>query len=177
MGSGGCGQSVTAPLCRFFLHTLLPCSMGPLRGPQFLQGTSTCVAGALHGCSVDTCSSGVLSKGCRGISAPCLEHLLSSSFLPWCLKGCFSHIFSLLLTAMQYVLSFLTHAFPEAPPSCLRGSAVPCGGFVGANWNWGSPGLSSQRSPLQHWPPPPRPTLPHKPNTMPDKSSKFDIKH
>ena len=109
------------------------------------------LAGVLHGCSVDTCSSEVLSRGCSGISAPCLEHLLPS-FLPWCLKGCFSHFFSLLLTAVQYVLSFFTHAFFEVPPSCLRGSAVPCGGFVGVNWNWGSPGLS-QRPPLQHWSP------------------------
>lgn len=176
MGNEGCGQSVTALLCCFFLHTLLPCSVGPLHGPQFLRGTSTCAGRGpprlQRGCLLQW---GPL-QGLQGISALCLEHLLSSSFLPWCLQGCFSHFFSLLLTARQYVLSFLTRVFPEAPPSCLRGSAVPCGGFVGANWNWGSPGLSSQRSPLQHWPPPPCPTLPHKPNTMPNKSSKFDIK-
>ena len=93
------------------------------------------------------------SHGCKGNSAPvpgappplllslrrsylCVSLLSPPPLSAWCL------------------LPFLKYAFPEAPPSWLLGSAVPCCGSIGASWNrlcpaQGSPGLSSQRLPLQ----------------------------
>ena len=67
-----------------------------------------------------------------------------------------------------YFPPFLKQAFPEAPPSWLKGSAVSCSGSVGTSWNWlcpaqGSPGLSSQRPPCS---PPAANFLPCKTNTL-----------
>lgn len=144
--------------------------MGPLHWLQLLWGTSTCSGGLLHGWSVDTCSSGVLSRACREIFAPCLEHLFPSFFLPWCLKGCVSPFF------FPCSLCFLTHIFPEMPSSCLRGSAVPCGTFVGANWNrlcqaQGSPSLRAAATTAL------APTQFCHINPVRCQINKFDIKH
>ena len=125
-----------------------PAPVWAVHGLPCLQDISTSM-----GSRVDICPTVVSSKGCRGISAlatgappPLFVHS------PWCLQGCLSHWFSSLLTLLQDVLNFLKHFFPEAPPSWLRGSVMPSGGSVGANWKWlclawGSPGLSSQRPP------------------------------
>lgn len=96
------------------------------------------LAGVLHSYSVHTCSSHVLSRRCRRISALWMEHLL---LLTLVLEGLFLSL-ALLLTAVQYVLFSLAYAFPTVPPARLRGSAVPCGGFIGASGDWGSPGIS-----------------------------------
>lgn len=95
------------------------------------------LAGVLHSYSVHTCSSRILSRSCRRISALWMEHLL---LLTLVLEGLFLSL-ALPLTAVQYVLFSLAHAFPTVPPARLRGSAVPCAGFIGASWDWGSPGI------------------------------------
>lgn len=136
MGNGGCDQSVTAPLCHAFLHELLPCcSLGPLHRPQFLRGISTCSGRGppwlqcgyllqwdpLQGLQGNLCSM-------PGAPLPLLLHTLV-------LEGLFLTLFfpySSQLCSTFFFFSFLTHAFPEVPPSCLRGSAVPCREIMGA---------------------------------------------
>lgn len=92
------------------------------------------------------------SVGHRAIFAVAPWSTASSSFfsdlgLPFALF----HSFCSLLLFLWCFLPFLKHISPEVPPSCLRGSAIPCGESVGAVWNllcltWGSPGLLSHPS-------------------------------
>lgn len=91
------------------------------------------------------------SPGAAGQShLQCPECLLSSFFtVLCCLQSCLPHCFSSFLTLLCGILPFLTHFFPEGPPGWLWGSALPCGGVVGAVWScrglaWGSSGCSSQ---------------------------------
>jgi len=63
-----------------------------------------------------------------------------------------SHTFLLTLPGSTFL--FLEYIATETLPSQLLGSAVPCRRSVGAVWNWlcpaqDTPGLSSQRPPLQ----------------------------
>jgi len=81
----------------------------------------------------------VFSTGYKGISAsvpgpapPCRLHW------PWCLQGCFSHIFLFLplTAAVQHFSPFLWNIITEAPPALLMGSALASGRSIGASWNW-----------------------------------------
>lgn len=132
--------------------------VGVSNGCGFLQGTSTCSGvGSFTACSVHiysglvlsmghsttTCFTAIFCTGCREMSAPASGEPLSH------LGAC--RVFLIFF----FFPSFLKYTFPEAPPCWLRGSAVLCGGVVGAGWNhmgpaWGSPGLSTQRSPCSH---------------------------
>lgn len=114
-GNGGCGQSVTIPLCWSFLLTLFGCSsvgpshwqqsvkcsnMGPLRrlsgkhasvwavhGPQFFMGNTACM-GALPWAAVWVFVLLWSSPWAAGdFPLWCLEYLLSLIlFWPWCLQ-------------------------------------------------------------------------------------------
>lgn len=123
----GCGQSITAPLYCSFLLTLFLCStMGPYHGLQSFRinllhhGLSTgcssfkeyppTLAWSSMGCNVDIWSTAVLSVGSRETAAPWTSLPWASALVPgvpllllclsaWCSQGCFSHFFSLVLTA------------------------------------------------------------------------------
>lgn len=79
------------------------------------------------------------------------QHLLrSSSDLG--VPSAVSHSFVLPPLPAQHFLPFLKYVFSEVTLSCLRSSAVPCGGCVGTGWNCpcpacSSPSTSSQRPP------------------------------
>lgn len=65
-------------------------------------------------------------------------------------QGCFSHIFPH-SSLPGSILPFFKYIFLKAPSPWLQGSAMPCGGAIGAGWNGlcpaqSSPGHSSQRS-------------------------------
>jgi len=151
-GSGGCGQSITAPLGCSFLLTLFPCSLWAVHGLQLPSGHVS-----LHcGPPWTPCFPMVFSMGCRGISAAGkfplqhLEHLLPLCW-PWCSQGCFSHSSSP-LTRPWGVLPFLQYIFPEVPPTWLQGAAMPCCGSVRADWNrlWSRLLTASPALPRQH---------------------------
>jgi len=79
-----------------------------------------------------------------------MEHLLLL-LQPFVFSAISSPLLCVPFSSIPCFLHFLKYAFPEAPPSWLRGSAVPSAGLVGAGWNppcpaQGSPGFS-QRPP------------------------------
>ena len=67
--------------------------------------------------------------------------------LPSGLAGLFLTLFFPHSSLPGSVLPFLTHVFPKAPPSWLRGSAVPCGGSSGASWSQLEPVVSGLGQP------------------------------
>lgn len=163
MGNGGYGQSIAAPFCRSFLLTLFLCSCVGSPGLQLPSGVFTCSGvGFTTGCSTDICSTTVSSIGCptmvsskgRLLGNLCSSAPNSSSFCPHLgVRRAVSHTFFSLILFYSFFLPFLKPLFLEVPLFWLRGSAMPCGRWVGAGWNHpcparGSPGPSSQ-SPLQ----------------------------
>lgn len=123
----GCGQSITAPFCFFFLLTSpLPCSRGLSHGLQSLR-LNLLQCGIFMGhsffrkflhihpptaCRVNICLfQQDFSNGCRETSAPASEalppHLLISFF------------FFLFATFVCCVLPFLNQVFLETPPALL----------------------------------------------------------
>lgn len=134
--NGGCGQSVTAPFCLFFPCTLLPCfSIGPLHRLQSFR-INLLWPGVFHRLQYGCLLCCGLSMGCRVMpdSTSPLQGLQGFPGAPlslmWVLAGLFLTVFPSLLGS---VLPFLTYVFPEAPPSWLRASALPCLGSVGAS--------------------------------------------
>lgn len=140
MGIGGCGQPMTAPLFLSYLRALFPFSIaGPSHGLQSFR-INLLRCGISMGCSsFRACppSPAWSPPGAAGESLlGCLENLLCSSFSDFSVCRAVSHTFSPCSSLPGSVLHFLTQAFHRVPPSCLRGSAVPYGGWVGAVWNW-----------------------------------------
>lgn len=144
-GNGGCGKSITAPLCLPFLCILfLFCRVAPSHGLQHFR-----INLLQHGSPWITAPSGhVHLPKCgpfHGLQCGCqlhcvllqgdllghLEHLLLLWL--WCLHSCFSYS-ALTPHCMCSILSFLTLMFPGA--LWLQGSAVPCGRCCGIIWNW-----------------------------------------
>ena len=66
--------------------------------------------------------------------------------LPWSTSSSFPLLFSPPLPLWCF-LPFLKQVFTEAPPSWLTGSAVPCGWFAEAGWNWLCPAQAALASP------------------------------
>ena len=127
------------------------------------------------------------SMGCRGTNcfpSPWSSPLTSRKSLlrfpehfiriildqPWCLQGCFFHIFSFLslTAAAQKFLPFLKYIITEALPASVLGSALASDGSIGAVWNqlhltWRQLLVSSCRG--HPWSLPTIKTLPCKTNT------------
>lgn len=67
----------------------------------------------------------------------------SSSFSNFGVCTAVSHLFSLFLCLCGIFCPSLENIFPEASLSRLLGSVIPCGGFIGDNWNWLCPAQGS----------------------------------
>lgn len=151
MGNGGCGQSITAPLCCPFLLSLFPCSsVGcpwdsvPSRNTQLLQPI---------GCSMDVCSGMVSLRAVEESMLCCLKHLLPH-FSDLVAHRIFSFSPSHSLLCSWGVLPFLKR-FQQRHHHLAWGAQLcpAVGGW--SHWNrlcpaWNSPSLSSQRLPAAH---------------------------
>lgn len=85
----------------------------------------------LRGLQGTACVTMVRSMGCRGISAPGPGAPPALLHWPWCLQGCFSHIFLTPLTAAaRWFLYFLKYAITEVPSVLLMRSALGSNKFV-----------------------------------------------
>lgn len=131
--------SITAPLCLLLpLHMFPQLQCGPLHGlPSFRINLLHCELSMSH----------------RGISAR--VHGTPPPALTLVLAGLFLTHFSSLLSACMAFLPFLMCVFPEVPPFCLRGSAVPRGGSLVAGCAWHGAAPTSPRRlpcslPCQH---------------------------
>ena len=168
MRNAGCGWSITAAFCFSFLLTHFPCSNIGSPKAAVLQDEPAPVWILPTGCSSIRAYPTLvwsppwvqcgyllhhgLSRGCEEIPAPVPGAPPPLPPLTSIVAGLF---LALLPSLLSSFLPFLTHIFPEAPPSWLRGSAMSCGWSAGAgcDWlflTWGSPSISSQRWPCSH---------------------------
>lgn len=117
---GGCDQFITAPLCRSFPVTLFLAPAWALHsGWGLLEWTQS-------------------SADCPWAREKYLLHHAAPPFPNPFLLLMFPLLFliiSLFPPSLSAVFAISCVAFPEEPPSCLRGSAVTCGGSVGVSWN------------------------------------------
>lgn len=124
------GQSITVPLCYSFLLTLLPCSSMDATWPSLQEVSTSSGVGSSVVCSVDVCSSILLSTGCRGLSAPAPKAPPPFPYSPILVSaGFFLTLFFITAHCLCGTLLFHEHVFPETPAASLTGSAVSCGGI------------------------------------------------
>lgn len=91
----------------------------------------------------------------QGVSSSCSETSALASVAPLptpSLTLASTRWFSSLLSTSTASFATSYPCFPKGAHKWLRGSAVPCGGFIGADWNqlcpaWGSPDLLRQGPP------------------------------
>lgn len=131
----GCGQSLPAPPCHYFLFAFFfICS--------FLQGTSTCFSvGSSTGCSMEFCSGVVHPQSARasllgawGTSYPFSSSSSSCSPLAVCAGPLITSHPSPPPAMLVFALPSSGCPQGEAPPSWLWGLALPCGEAVGVSW-------------------------------------------
>lgn len=107
-------------------HFILPLCASS-HGLQLLQSIPTCSSmGFFTDWRLGTCS---------GVGSAVGESLLLPSALTSAPTSCYPRFFPYFPLSGN-VFAFLTHALPEAPPSWLLSSAVPCSGSIGTSCVW-----------------------------------------